>query len=138
MDGSFSDLEAKLLFAPEALAKSRIEAAVPVSSINTGNKSRDKHLRSDDYFDAARYPEIKMQSKHFTSKGNTFVGVFELQIKNVRKEIQISFTWTKQGDLQLLKGNFKLNRLHYDVGSSSLILGNEVLISIELLLQENP
>lgn len=138
VDGSFSDLEAKLLFAPDALKDSRMEASVPVGTINTGNKSRDKHLRSDDYFDATRYPTIRMQSKRFVSKGNAFVGNFDLQIKNVHKEIQIPFTWTRQGDAYLLKGNFKLNRLHYGVGSSSLILGNEVLVSIELLLRESP
>jgi polyisoprenoid-binding protein YceI len=136
VEGSFSDLEAKLLFAPDALKDSRMEASVPVGTINTGNKSRDKHLRSDDYFDAVRYPTIRMQSKRFAKKENTFVGTFDLQLKEVRKEVQIPFTWTPQGNFYLLKGSFKINRMHYGVGGSSLILGNEVLVFIELLLQE--
>src|SRR5690242_1484831 len=58
--GSFNTLQANINFNPDKLDSSSIEASLDVSSINTDNDLRDSHLRSDEFFDAQKYPAITM------------------------------------------------------------------------------
>src|ERR1700749_3842303 len=51
--GSFSGLQAAVQFNPADLAASSIEASIDANTINTDNDSRDGHLKSEDFFDAA-------------------------------------------------------------------------------------
>src|SRR5262245_39464355 len=45
-------------------------ATIQVKSVNTGIEKRDKHLRTADFFDAAKYPEITFKSKRVEQSGN--------------------------------------------------------------------
>lgn len=54
-------------------------------SINTKNKDRDNHLKSDDFFNVATYPELKFVSKSFD--GEKLVG--DLTIRDVTKEVEL-------------------------------------------------
>ncbi len=128
VDGSLGDLEASIAFDPETLEGS-IEASVKTKTINTDNKSRDKHLRAADYFDVERYPLIIMKSKKIArSQAGNFIGYFDISIKGITKEIKVPFS-LKQG---VLSGYFDLNRRDFGVGGRSLILGDEVKVTIRL------
>lgn len=74
--GTFSLDEKKKQF-------SSIEGTVEVASITTQNKKRDDHLKSADFFDAVKYPEMKI--KLLKQTGNE--ATVELSIKNVTKTI---------------------------------------------------
>ena len=56
--GSFNGLKADINFDPSHLDSSSIEASVESNTVNTDNESRDRHLKSEDYFDVDKYPEI--------------------------------------------------------------------------------
>lgn len=130
--GSVSGLQADVNFNPADPSSSTIEASVDAVSINTDNSSRDEHLRSEDYFDAARYPKITLKSVSFKhNSGNNYTGQFNLTIKGKTKQVEIPFTYTQTGNAAAFKGSVKLNRLDYGVGSSSMILANEVTVNIE-------
>ena len=93
---------------------------------------RDDHLKSDEFFDVAHYPKIALKSIAIVHKsGNKYVGQFNLTIKNKTKTVEIPFTCTAKGDVNDFNGSFKINRLDYGIGSSSLTLSNEVVISID-------
>lgn len=47
----------------EQPTRSRVALAIEAGSIDTGNTRRDKHLRSEDFFDAARFPRIAFASR---------------------------------------------------------------------------
>jgi polyisoprenoid-binding protein YceI len=127
--GSVSSLQADVNFNPADPSSSTIEASVDAGSINTDNSSRDEHLRSEDYFDVARYPKITLKSVSFKHiSGNSYTGQFNLTIKGKTKPVEIPFTYTQTGNTAVFKGSFKLNRLDYGVGSSSMILANEVTV----------
>ena len=92
-NGSLSGFEAYINFNPNDLSKSVISGSVKVSTINTGVEMRDKHLKSSDYFDAAKYPNITFKSKSFekTEKGYKMTGI--VKIKDVEKEVVFYFTY---------------------------------------------
>ncbi|MFJ7075136.1 YceI family protein [Streptomyces sp. NPDC098781] len=60
--GRFTDFTATLEIAPDDVTKSRVEAVIRADSIDTGNGMRDGHLKSADFLDVERYPEITYRS----------------------------------------------------------------------------
>jgi polyisoprenoid-binding protein YceI len=129
--GSIGGLAPKIHFVPTNLNGSTLEATVDVSTINTDNSGKDEHLRSEDFFDVARYPRISLKSINFKHKsGNNYIGTFNLTIKDKSKQIEIPFTYLDKGNTVEFKGAFKINRLDFGVGSSSLVLSDEVTINI--------
>jgi polyisoprenoid-binding protein YceI len=60
--GSIGGLVTRVHFNPANLNASTLEASVDVATINTDNSAKDEHLRSEDFFDAARYPKISLKS----------------------------------------------------------------------------
>ena len=130
--GSIGGLVTKVHFVPANLNASTLEASVDVATINTDNSTKDEHLRSEDFFDAARYPKILLKSVAFKHKsGNNYVGTFMLTIKDRSKQIEVPFSYMDKGNAIEFKGAFKINRLDFGVGSSSMVLSDEVTIKID-------
>lgn len=65
-----------------------LTGTVKVSSIDTQNKDRDGHLQSDDFFNAEKFPELKLALKKITWKGNEFVADAEVTMRDVTKPVQ--------------------------------------------------
>lgn len=108
-----------------------IEATADVATINTDNEERDTHLKSADFFDVQRFPHITMKSVSVTHKsGNKYTGKFNVTIKDKTKQFDIPFTYAEAGNNATLNGTFKLNRRDFGVGGSSLVLGDEVNVTV--------
>ena len=60
--GRFTKLEGKMLVDREDLTKSSVQVTIDAASIDTNEPARDKHLRSDAFFDVAKNPKITFQS----------------------------------------------------------------------------
>ena len=130
--GSIGGLAAKINFTPANLSASTLEASVDVSTINTGSSAKDEHLRSEDFFDVAHYPKIVLKSVAFKHRsGSNYVGTFMLTIKDKSKQIEMPFTSIDKGSTVEFKGTFKINRLDFGVGSSSMVLSDEVIVHID-------
>lgn len=131
VDGILNVLDARIEFDPQHLSQSIIYVTADVTSIQSGIGIRDKHLKRSDYFDAAKYPVIELESKNFRKKnGNLFIGQFDLTIKSVTKEITIPFTLDMDNKKMKYKANFEINRLDFGVGEESLTLSEKVNISV--------
>jgi len=66
-----------------------IEGRVDVSSITTFDETRDTHLQSPDFFDTARYPELRFESKSVEADGDELVAQGDLTIKGVTKPVEL-------------------------------------------------
>lgn len=133
VDGFFKGFEGKIYFSPQNLSQSSIEASIKAETINTSNKSRDNHLRKSDYFDVAQYPKITMQSKRFAnSQSGDFIGYFDLRIKDKTQEIKLPFSYKTNGNVSTFKGSFTINRRDFGVGGNSMVLGDMVIVDIEI------
>ncbi len=62
VEGKFLDFAVDLTYDEESPAKSGVVATIQAKSIDTGIGDRDKHLRSADFFDVEKYPEIRFES----------------------------------------------------------------------------
>ncbi len=133
VDGSFGLVTANIIFDVENKEGNTINASFKSSTLNTGNKTRDNHLKKEEYFNVEQFPEISIIStsiKHI--KGENYIGTYKLTIKNITKEITIPFTFNEIDSSGIFKGTFTLNRLNYNIGSSSFVLSDNVTVDVEL------
>ncbi len=83
--GHFEDFEATAKTDGDDFKNASFEFSAKTASINTKNKDRDTHLRSDDFFNSEKFPEMKFVSKSFD--GSKLVG--DLTIRDVTKEVTL-------------------------------------------------
>lgn len=111
--GTVAGFAAKIKFNLEDLMNSTITGSVQVKTLDTGNKKRDDHLKSADYFDAEKYPEMSFTSKGFKKMGDKVVMTGMMKIKNVEREEAITFSFADN----LFKGECTIQAAHYDLGN---------------------
>jgi len=88
--GRFASFAGRLEAAEDDPSNSQAEGTVRVRSIDTGDPARDEHLRSADFFDAERYPEITFKSTQVRHiDGGTYRIVGGLTIKDVTREVEV-------------------------------------------------
>ncbi|HEY0994178.1 MAG TPA: YceI family protein [Kofleriaceae bacterium] len=69
------------------LAASSVEVTIDAASIDTGNAQRDGHLRSADFFDAERFPELRFRSTRVDDLGGDRLRVTgNLTIRDIARE----------------------------------------------------
>ncbi|MEU6181945.1 YceI family protein [Streptomyces coeruleorubidus] len=68
--GRFTEFSGSIEIAPEDVTKSRVEAVIRAASVDTGNGMRDGHLKSQDFLDVERFPEITYRSTGLTATGS--------------------------------------------------------------------
>lgn len=130
VDGSLKGLQGNICFAPGQLETSKLSASMEVNSINTGNRTRDNHLKADDYFNAAKFPLISLSSVKLYKQGEGFAGLFVLTIKDKSKQLEIPFTYAEKDEQATFEAKFAIDRRDFDVGGYSLVLSDEVNIHI--------
>ncbi|MCF6348784.1 MAG: YceI family protein [Flavobacteriaceae bacterium] len=131
VDGKFNDVAINSNFNSENLNESYINTTIKVNSINTKNTKRDKHLLSDDYFDAASYEDIKLKTTKIEKVSeNKYKLIAKLTIKETTKRIVIPLQVNENEESITIRSNFNINRRDYKVGGSSWILSNTVKIEI--------
>src|SRR5215472_55680 len=78
VEGRFVDTDATISYDETALTKSSVTALIHTASIDTGEKERDDHLRSSDFFDAERFPVIRFQSQRIEKRDSDWAALGEL------------------------------------------------------------
>lgn len=90
--GRFQKYQLNIEGDPADLSTVNIRVELETRSINTENKMRDDHLRTADFFDAARYPKIVFTSRKAWREGDKIQVQGVLNMHGVEKPLQITFT----------------------------------------------
>jgi len=141
--GRFTDFDATLTTTKDDFSDAIVEAVIKTGSINTDNENRDSHLRSDDFVDAEKFPEITFKSTKIESDGTGgFTITGNLTIREVTKSVvlQTRFNGTVKDNRGNLKAGFKatttIDRFDYGVkwdktlDSGGLIAGRNADITL--------
>jgi polyisoprenoid-binding protein YceI len=113
--GTFTGLRGKTMFNPNNLAASSIDVTVDARTIKTGNATKDDHARGKDWFDVATYPNIRFTSSSFGKSGNFWVVTGILELRGVKKQVQIPFTFSESANKGRFVGSFKVKRKDYGI-----------------------
>lgn len=131
--GSIGGVQANIIFDPAKLDSSSIQASADVSTLNTDNDMRDEHLKSDSYFDVAKYPKIIIRSVSLKHKsGSNYNGQFNITIKDKTQQLEIPFTYNETGNAASFIGTLKLKRSAFGIGGSTFTLSDDVTVSIDV------
>lgn len=133
VDGNLPNYTVEGNFDLNSLSDSHIKATVEVNTISTGINKRDSHLKNEDYFETSKYPQMIINSSSLEKTNTGFNLIGSLTIKDVTKNITIPFTYDSSS--KKMVGKFQINRLHYNVGESSWMTGDDVFIEIISVLE---
>lgn len=84
--GHFENFDATINTNDESFDNASVVFSAKIDSVNTKNKDRDTHLKSDDFFNSEKFPEMKFVSESFT--GQKLIG--NLTIKDVTKKVELN------------------------------------------------
>jgi len=142
--GKFTDFAITLNNDEKDITKSSVSVVIKATSVDTGIEGRDRHLRTADFFDVEKFPEITFKSERIEKKGKQFIAHGPLTMHGVTKEIELPFT---------VNGTFKnpttnkiavgysakvvLNRrdfgINYSRQDSPTFVGDNITVEIELI-----
>lgn len=151
VEGSFDEFDAQLVWDRENPAASTVNATIQVASVDTENEDRDAHLRTADFFDAERFPEITFRSTDVEARGDDMLMVTgDLTIRDVTKQVQmpVRILGVQQVPAEMqqmlggaveiasFEGELEIDRRDFGVGSGNFaetaIVGGPVTITIQL------
>ncbi len=134
VNGSFKGLQGKIVFNAENLAASVFNVSIDAATVNTGNGSRDGHLKKEEYFDVVKFPKVSFASTKITGSGKAGQYTMEgmLTIKGISKPVSFPFVVSAEGNKNLFTGQFKINRRNFKVGGNSLVLSDDVTVSLNV------
>lgn len=89
--GYFRDFTGSVVYDGKDATKSTVEFTAQMTSVDTGVKGRDDHLRRDDFFDVAKFPTMTFKSTKVEKKGKDFTVTGDLTMKGVTKSVTIPF-----------------------------------------------
>jgi len=150
VEGYFKLFDGTLEYSKPDFSDAKINFTVDVNSINTDNENRDKHLKSDDFFSAEKFPQMKFESTSFTSVGtNKYKLVGNLTIRDVTKPATFDVTYGGTANMgKTVKSGFKakgtINRFDYGLKwdrateAGGMVVGKDVEITVNAELNQAP
>ena len=140
--GRFKEFSGTIVYDEKKIQNSSVQVTIKTSSIDTENEKRDGHLRSPDFFDTEKYPEITFQSKRVIKKDGKAYAVGPLNIHGIEKEIRLPFkvlglTRDSKGNTWAgFEAEIIINRYDFDITwnrtleDRGFLLGDEVNVNI--------
>lgn len=136
VSGQFEEFSGKIETENDDFTGADIHFSAKIDSITTKNEDRDNHLKSDDFFNAEKYPELTFQSTSYD--GNKLVG--NLTIRDVTKEVTLNtdFNGVVTDPYGQTKAGFeitgKINRKDFNLTWSAVTEAGKIVVSDEVKL----
>ena len=144
--GRFTKWSGRLELDEQDLSRSHVDVEIEVASVDTHEPQRDAHLRSADFFEADKHPQIVFKSKRVEPKGSDHLAITgDLTIRGATREVVLDVErggvvakdpWGKRR--AGFTATAKINRKDFGVSfnqvldQGGLALGEDVAITIEI------
>jgi polyisoprenoid-binding protein YceI len=142
--GQFNEFEGTIVVDEKDYTKSSVDFKAKVASIDTGVEQRDNHLRSADFFEVEKHPDITFKSTRIERAADGFRAIGAFTMKGVSKTIAIPFKvrgpvtdgfgYTRAG----VEADLQINRQDYGIKYGQVIenvglaIDNIVRINLDL------
>lgn len=152
VSGKFTSFEGKIESEKEDFTDAKISFSADMDSIHTGNEQRDGHLKSDDFFNATKFPQLTFQSASVEHKGGSgYLVKGDLTIRNITKaiELQVEFGGLQKDFSGQTVAGFeitgKISRNEFGLKwngiteAGSIVVSDEVklVLNVEIVKQQN-
>lgn len=141
-EGSFKVFDGSVEHTKADWSDAKINFSVDINSINTDNENRDKHLKSDDFFNAEKFPTATFVGKTFKPLGNNkYELVGDLTIRDITKSVKFDVKFggiatSTRGDKAGFKATTTINRFDYNLKwdrateAGGLVVGKDVDLAV--------
>lgn len=143
--GRFGSFKGQIVGDPEDLTGAKVEVVVELASIDTRSEDRDNHLRSADFFDVERFPEMRFTSKEIKKTGEGSYAVEgDLTIRDVTRPVTLNVTYEGSGkdpwggERAAFSATARINRKDFGLTwnapleTGGVLVGEDVDIAIEV------
>lgn len=142
VEGKFKTFTGTLVL-DDKFEKSKLNAEVDISSIDTSVTDRDNHLKSPDFFDAAKYPKMTFVSTAISGKPEAFKLTGDLTIKDKTKSVVFETKYLGSvkdayGNMRaIFEGSTKISRKEFGLSWSKMVeagpvVGDQVTILLKI------
>ncbi len=134
----FGNAEGTLVYDAEDVSKSSVEVKLPLTGLNSFTAKFDDHLKSADFFDAAKFPAASFKSTKVESSGtNKLTVTGDLTIKDITKPVVLDVTVNGAGEHPMAKvpavgfdATTTIKRTDFGVGAYVPNVSDEVQLRI--------
>ena len=142
--GSFDSFEGTIETQGDDFRDAKATFSADIDSITTNNEDRDQHLKSDDFFNAEAYPQLRFESTNFEKVGDGRYKVTgELTIRDITREIELDVVHggTVGDQYGQTKAGFEIegsiNRKEFGLTWSAVTEAGNVVVGDEIKLHLN-
>ena len=141
--GRFTDYEGSISYDEHDITRSSVEITIKAQSVNTDVQPRDEHLRTSEFFDVAKFPDITFKSTRVEKRGSGFAAIGIFTMHGIAKEITIPFKINGKSNFQGgthlgVEGTVVIDRRDFGMSWSAtldnggLVVGNDVTIELNI------
>jgi len=142
--GRITDVEGSIFVDEKNPTKSSVQATLKAASLDTRTDQRDQHLRSGDFLDVEKYPDIRFKSTRIEGDRNEFKLTGDLTIRDVTREVTLDVQFEGQtkdpwgGERAGFSAKGKIDRRDFGLTWNVLLEGggltvsNDIKINIEV------
>ncbi len=148
--GTFTDVSGSIEIDETDPTTSTADITVKAASVDTGFAARDTHLRGDDFFAVATFPEIRVVSTKIQPKGgNDFLVTADVTIRDVTRPVDFDveflgfYTGMDGGRRAGFSAKAKVNRKDWDLNwnvaleAGGWLVGDQIKLDVDVALQES-
>jgi polyisoprenoid-binding protein YceI len=130
-DGRFSRFAGDVTVDPADLKTARVTVSVEAASLDTGIARRDRHLRSEDFFQVEKFPAITFESLRVEGAGRRLLVVGRLTLRGVTREVRVPVDVSVAGNRLEARGQFDVKRTNHGMNYDSAVnpIGEQVRIA---------
>ena len=133
VEGKFNDFDGTIISKSDDFNGAEISFTAKTASVDTDNERRDTHLKSPDFFEAEKHPEITFKG-NLTKNEGKYKLVGDFTMKGVTKKVEFDVTYggsitTDRGSKAGFKLTGSVNRQEYGLAWNSKATGGELVVS---------
>jgi len=139
VSGRFANPEGRLIFNSQTPTQSSVEITVKTATVDTDHKKRDNHLRSPDFFDADKYPNISFKSDSVKKRnGDVYEVSGTLDLHGIRRPLRVSVEHVGSGKDPWggyragFDTTFTIKRSDFDMRFGPNIVSDDVRITVSI------
>jgi len=141
--GKFNKFNTRFVYDPATKTISRVEATIDAASVDTNNKRRDADLKSSNFLDVQKFPEIVFKSNQIKKDNDGWIAYGELTIHGITRKIALPFELNGPikdpwGNIRLgVEAHLTINRQDFGItwnktlDNGGLVVGNKIEIEIQ-------